>query len=145
MKNITYKMVQLSTPAELHAECVEWLSQLNFNDDEQRFLNELIRNYTVPLIANEAYAAAVKLVSELGAEENELKRLAQRVNTHMNNIEALLGTEKDQREEEGYRETHYYLKLDMHRYTIKYRKTKTELFDRIKKVIRNKKRNTRLS
>lgn len=137
MKNITYKMVQWSTPEELHQECNNWLSHLAFIMDEQRFLNELITKYTIPLISAKTYTTSLSIVRNLGKEEKELKELISRVKKHTNTIEKLLDFHSDSREKETYKETHYYLKTTVFTYTENYRKTKAALFDKIKEFMKN--------
>lgn len=140
MKNITYKIVQWSTPDELYSECVEWASQLKFIRDEQRFLDELIKNYTIQLISEEVYEDSLKLVGELNAEEKELTKLLKRVKDHTNTIEVLLDHTLDPRESAAYKETHYYLKIDVYKYSKKYRETKTTFFNQIKELKKRDKR-----
>jgi len=136
MKNITYKIVQWSTPEELHEACVDWLSQLEFIKDEQRFLDELITNYTIPLISASSYDASLTVVGNLLKEENELTELIERVKKHINTIEILLDEHNDPREKLAFKETHYYLKTTMLSYTTKYRKTKSALFNEIKEIMK---------
>ena len=143
MKNITYQKVRGSTPSELHAECLEWISQLKFSKDEQRFLNELIRDYTLPLIADGLFNTSVDLVRELSSEEKELRSLLQRVKAHINNVEVMLNQNLDEREEKAFVETHYYLKLGVYRYARNYRRTKAALFGSIKQLMKSDKK-TRL-
>tara|TARA_R100000935_G_scaffold15425_2_gene30799 strand:+ start:24927 stop:25364 length:438 start_codon:yes stop_codon:yes gene_type:complete len=140
MKNITYKIVQWSTPEELYSECLEWASQLKFIKDEQRFLDNLIKEYTVSLISEDAYNDSLKLVGELNTEEKELSKLFKRVKDHTNSIEVLLDATADERKGAAYREIHYYLKVDVFTYAKKYRETKTALFKKIKKLMKNEKR-----
>lgn len=138
MKNITYKIIQWSTPEELHEECVLWLSQLEFIRDEQLFLNELITDYTIPLIASKVYDTSLPIVSSLLKEEKSLKDLIDRVKDHRNMVEKLFDTQSDPRIKKAYEEAHYYLKLDVNRYTSTYRETKTSLFDELKKIMKTK-------
>lgn len=140
MKNITFKIVQWSTPEELHSECLEWASLLKFIKDEQHFLDELIKNYTISLISEELYEESLKLVGELNTEEKELAKLLKRVKEHNNTFEVLLDNALDHRESAAYKETHYYLKVAIYNYTQKYRDTKTMLFKKIKKLMKQEKR-----
>ena len=141
MKNITYKIVQWSTPEELHTECMEWASQLKFIKDEQRFLDRLIKEYTLSLISEETYNDSLKLVGELNTEEKELSKLLKRVKDHTNTFEILLDNTADERKGVAYKEIHYYLKVDVFTYAKKYRETKTALFKKIKKLMKSEKRN----
>jgi hypothetical protein len=140
MKNITYKIVQWSTPEELHAECLEWVSQLKFIRDEQRFLDELIKKYTISLILKDVYEDFLKLVGELKTEEKELAKLLKRVKEHKNNIEVLLDRTIDEREGAAYKEIHYYLKVEVYSYNQKYRKIKSKLFKKIKEFMKRERR-----
>jgi len=136
MKNITYKIIEWSTPEELHEACVLWLSELEFIKDEQVFLNELITDYTIPLIAAKIYHSSLSIVGNLLKEEKQLNALIDRVKDHRNKVEKLFDTQADPRIKKAFIEAHYYLKLDVNSYASTYRKTKTELFDKLKKIMK---------
>lgn len=136
MKNITYKMVQWSTPQELHEESMDWLSQLNFIKDEQQFLDKLIREYTIPLISAEVYSRSLSIVGDLAKEEKALETLIYNVQDHFNKTDLLLLQHVDSRNQVAYKETHYYLKVEVFKYTENYRATKTALFKEIKKIMK---------
>ncbi|MDT0556152.1 hypothetical protein [Patiriisocius hiemis] len=140
MKNITYKIVQWSTSEELHTECLEWASQLQFIKDEQRFLDKLIKEYTLSLIIEEAYNNSLKLVGKLNTEEKELSKLLKRVKDHINTIEILQDNTTDKLKGAAFKEIHYYLKVDVFMYANKYRETKKALFKKIKKLMKSEKR-----
>lgn len=136
MKNITYKIVQWSTPEELHEECMDWLSQLEFIRDEQRFLDEFISKYTIPLISLEGDNTSLPIVVKLLNDEKELNSLMDRVRSHNNTFEKLLETHIDVREKDAYKETHYYIKIAVFKYTADYRNMKSTLFKKIKEIMK---------
>lgn len=139
MKNITYKIVQLSTPEELHTECMEWNSQLDFIKDEHYFLNELIKNYTIPLISEAMYDNSLSLVANLNSAEKERAKLQKRAKEHINNIAVLLDSKPDDRSKKAFKEIHYYLKVDIHQFMQVYQGTKEALFGKIKQIIKQDK------
>ncbi|WP_432410120.1 hypothetical protein [Rasiella sp. SM2506] len=136
MKNITYKIVQWSTPEELHEECMDWLSQLEFIKDEQRFLDELITKYTIPLISLEGDDTSLPIVVKLLKDETALHLLITRVQSHNNTFEKILETHIDKREKEGYKETHYHNKIAVFKYIREYQKMKSTLFKKIKEIMK---------
>lgn len=74
---------------------MDWISQLEFIKDEQRFLNELITNYTIPLISAKAYDTSKLTIGNLLKEQKELDVLIARVQDHNNTFEKLLEINND--------------------------------------------------
>ena len=50
MPNIKY--IESKDPDELHIESLNWISELKFIEDEQHFLDDLLKSYTLQLIEN---------------------------------------------------------------------------------------------
>jgi hypothetical protein len=45
----SYKYVEWISPVEMHQATLDWLSELNFVRDEQKFLNNLVKSHTLEL------------------------------------------------------------------------------------------------
>jgi len=137
--NPQYKFVEWSSPEELHQESLRWISQLEFTQDEQQFLNTLIKNHTLQLISGPVYQRSLEVVSELSKEEKEVKRLLRGVRKHANALEILLDGINQLEEESRYKQVHFALKIEVSRYEENYMKTKREIFNIIKQILKQNK------
>ncbi|GHC61944.1 hypothetical protein [Ulvibacter litoralis] len=137
MENSINKYLQLSTPEELHEECHQWFSELEFIKDEQLFLDELIKKYTIPLISEKLYTTSLTLVGTLSKEEKSINDLQQECKDHCNHIEALLSHGCSAAEKKEYIVTHHYLKVAVFEYIEQYKNTKKALFDAIKSILKS--------
>lgn len=137
--NSPYKFVEWSSPDELHAESLLWISELEFSKDEQQFLNTLVKNHTLKLISGETFQKSQKVISDLLKEEQLVTKLLKRVQKHANGLEILVDGLDQIEEEAAYKQDHYALKLEVSNYYENYKKTKREIFGLIKQIIQQKK------
>lgn len=137
--NPQYKFVEWSSPEELHEESLRWISELEFTKDEQKFLDTLIKNHTIQLISGSVYKRSLEVVSELSKEEKEVTQLLDGVRKHTNALEVLLDGINQLEEEARYKQVHYALKIEVSRYYENYKKTKREIFNLIKQILKQKK------
>jgi len=135
-KNSNYNFVQWSNPEELHGDCQQWISILQFIKDEQVFLNDLVKNYTLQLLSEELYERATHFISLLRKEETEVVKLLEKVQNHCNGVYVLLDGVDEIRQEKKYKEAHYYRKMEVAVYEQEYRKTKKEIFNMVKTIMR---------
>jgi hypothetical protein len=134
-----YRFVEWSSPEELHQDALQWISDLEFIKDEQQFLNSLIKNHTLELISGEIYNQSKKLVNVLSKEETEVTSLLEAVRRHSNQLEILADGVNQLQEERKYKEAHYILKIDVSRYEDSFKKTKSQIFLLIAKLMKQKK------
>ncbi len=137
--NHPYKFVEWSSPDELHTESLLWTSELEFIKDEQQFLNTLVKNHTLELISGDTFQRSQKIISDLLKEEQEVSKLLRRVQDHTNGLEILVDGIDQIKEEAAYKQDHYALKIEVDGYYDDYKKTKREIFELIKQIIRQKK------
>ncbi|MBL4664054.1 MAG: hypothetical protein JKY22_11005 [Flavobacteriaceae bacterium] len=136
MKNSNYNFVQWSSPEELHEDCLQWISKLKFIKDEQGFLNDLIKNHTLEMLSEDLYKSATHFISQLQKEEKEVEKLLQKVENHCKGLKILLDGIDEIREEKSYKEVHYYRKMEVTLFEQEYQKTKKEIFNLIKNIMR---------
>lgn len=135
-KNSNYNFVQWSSPEELHGDCLQWISKLQFIKDEQGFLNDLVKNHTLQLLSEELYDGAKHFINLLYKEEREVVKLLEKVQNHCSGIHVLLDGVDEIRQEKKYKEAHYYRKMEVAVYEQEYRKTKKEIFNLVMQIMR---------
>ena len=135
-KTSNYKFVQWSSPEELHGDCLLWMSKLRFIKDEQGFLNDLIKNYTLQLLSEDLYKRATHFINLLQQEEIDVIKLLQKVQNHCNGLQILVDGVDEIREEKRYKEAHYYRKMEVIVYEQEFQKTKKEIFNMVKHIMR---------
>ncbi len=134
-----YKFVEWSNPEELHQESLNWMLELEFIKDEQRFLNELIKNHTLQLISGEMYQRSLAVVNELSKEEKEVISLLKKIKKHTNKLEILVDGIDQLNEEKKYKEDHYMWKIETSTYLDNYKDTKKKIFSLIKQIMKQEK------
>lgn len=141
----THRYIEWISPEDMHAETVEWMSELKFAQDEQRFLNSLVKHYTLQLVGGHNYAKSKELVGSILDAENELEKLLKEVQLHENQLEILVDDVDQPKMEQAYKETHKELTGHMQNYLERYRDLKKRLFNLITVVMKKDKQNRLLN
>lgn len=134
-----YRFVEWSSPDELHEASLLWRSELQFVNDEQHFLDDLIKNHTLELISGELYQKSLAAISDLEKEKKQLTQLLEKVGTHINKLEILVDGINQTIEEKQYKQDHYVLNVEVSRYLEDYKETKKDIFNLIKLILRRAK------
>lgn len=127
------------SPEELHEESKKWLSELNFSKDEQDFLNNMVKDYTLDIIDSDMFSTVQPVVDSLNKSEKELVDLLKKVRLHENQLQIMVDEVNQNRMENAYLDTHADLEKEIHRYFEKYREAKTKIFEIVSQVIKRKK------
>lgn len=136
-----YRYLAWKTPDEMHFSCMQWISYLNFMRDEHRFFEDLLTEYTLPLLETHRFDTARDLVNDLSISEKAGQELAGKLTAHRNNLKILLDGKDQFKEEQEYSTEHAALKMEVSRYTEKYRKLKKEIFEIISSTMKKQKQN----
>ena len=83
-KNQRRTYVEWLSSEELHKESKKWISQLKFTKDEQRFLNNLIKEYTLDLTDAEIFKQVKPVITALTKAEKDINQIFKRVQLHKN-------------------------------------------------------------
>lgn len=124
---------------ELHEESKKWSSELKFARDEQKFLNQMVKDYTLDIIDSDMFKTIQPVVESLNKSEKDLVQLFKKVQLHENQLQIMVDEVDQERMEEAYLDTHSQLGREVVDYFVKYRESKTNMFDLVSKVIKRKK------
>lgn len=141
MKTKTHKGTfrEWLSPEELHEESKKWLSELNFSKDEQDFLNNMVKDYTLDIIDSDMFNAVQPVVEILNKSEKEVEEILKKVRLHENQLQIMVDDVNQNRMENAYLDTHADLDKELGRYFKNYREAKTKIFDIVSQVIKRKK------
>jgi hypothetical protein len=135
----SYKYVEWLSPVEMHQATLDWLSELNFVRDEQKFLNDLVKTHTLELTDSTIFERSRKLVGDIASSEHEVVGLMKQVQAHENLLEIMIDDVNQPKMEAAYRDTHRDLTLSVRDYLLNYRKLKSNLFGLVSAVIKKEK------
>lgn len=124
---------------ELHEESKRWSSELKFARDEQKFLNQMVKDYTLDIIDSDMFKSVQPVVESLDKLEKDLVDLFKKVQLHENQLQIMVDEVNQEKMEEAYLDTHNDLGKEIEDYFVKYRDSKTKIFNIVSNVIKRKK------
>lgn len=133
------KYIESKSPGELHVESLNWISELKFIKDEQHFLDELLKSYTIQLIEKQDFAKNKEIISELSKLEKDGEKLLKKIINHENELLILVDGIDQIKEEKHYRFLHSTYLLEVTNYYNNYKDAKKKIFDVIKKIMKQEK------
>ena len=123
----------------MHEASRNWLSELRFIKDEQQFLSNLIKSYTLQLIDASHFAESKKIVETLEALQKKNKKYIETVKAHENELLIMVDGIDQLQEEEAYRNKHRTLLVNINYYFKEYRKLKKQVFRAIEDIMKHEK------
>ena len=133
------KYVEWLNAEEMHDASRNWISELNFIKDEQHFLEELIKSYTLQLIDNDNFVKSKDIVDTMNKLQKKNKTLLEAVKIHENKLEIMVDGIDQIKEEQAYKNKHRELIIYVNKYLKDYRTLKSRLFEVIKVVMKKAK------
>ena len=133
------KYLELMNATEMHQASKKWHSELSFISDEQLFLNDLVKTYTLQLLDKEEFGNSKEIIDILNKSEKRNSDLLNIVKTHTNDLEILVDNIKQPKEEIGYKKEHKELIKVISEFFIEYKNLKTQLFQIFKGILKDEK------
>lgn len=131
-----YRYIEWKTPDEMHFSSLQWKSELNFIRDEHRFFEDMLKEYTMPILKSELFPKVKGLIERLSLSEKELQELEKRVQKHINKLQNLLDEVAEPREGRFYRKEHKTLLNDVIHYSRQYKRIKREIFEAVSSALK---------
>lgn len=135
----THKYVEWLNADVMHEASRNWLSELRFIKDEQQFLSNLIKSYTLQLVDSAHFSESKKIVKTLDALQKKNKTCIETVKTHENKLLIMVDGINQLKEEQAYKKAHRTLISDMNKYFKEYRTLKKRLFQSIEDIMKHEK------
>ena len=123
---------------ELHALATHWKSDMDFFEDELRFIDVLIDKYFKALIEQENLGKIKVLAGKLRDVRSDRDVLAQRISSHMHHIEDLM-VNSFAHDASSFRKEHEILEDDLAKFVKSFRQIKHEVFQLTEAIARTEK------
>lgn len=136
--NIKYK--EWRSIEDMHEDSLKAISELRFINDEQQFLEDLIKNYTIDLITGNTFSKSKEVINSLSKHRKDLKPILKRTMSHSNDLQTLLDDDEIPGEIDRYKETHHDTMVEVIAYYSKFKKIKRKIFSLIQKILKQKKK-----
>ena len=133
------------SPGIIHKATLNWLSELNFIQDENLFFDDLIKSYTLQLIEAKHFNEGKVITDELKEIKKETNRILEVVTMHEKALQILVDGIDQVKEEEAYRKEHLRLIIDVSNFQKKHREIKKRIFKLIKNILKEGKQKRLLS
>ena len=137
MPNIKY--IETKSPDELHVESLNWISELKFIKDEQKFLEDLLKSYTIQLLENQDFSKNRDVINDLTKIRKTGELLLKKLINHENELLILVDGIDQIKEEKHYRFLHSTYLLEVTNYFNEYKDIKKEIFSAVKKIMKQEK------
>ena len=131
-----YRYIEWKTPDEMHFSSLQWKSELNFIKDEHRFFEDMLKEYTMPIIESHLFEVVRELIQQLGHSREELGSLEQKVNEHSNRLQKLLEDNDEPGEGRLYRDEHKDLLNEVMHFSRQYKRLKKDIFEAVTKAMK---------
>lgn len=138
-KGKKHRYVEWLSAEEMHEISKQWMSELKFAKDEQLFLNDLVKSYTLQLIESKEFNESKKQINEILKAEKEMLVMMKRVQAHQNLLTIMVNDVDELKMEKAYMETHWELTTKIEDYMVYYRNLKSGLFRVITKLMKRDK------
>ena len=137
MKNFRY--IEWKTPDEMHFSSLQWKSELNFVKDEHRFFEDMLKEYTMPIIESHLFSNTKELIERLSVSKKEVEKLDRQVIDHTNRLQRLVEDLDEPKEGRVYRQEHKKILKEFNELTKKYKQLKREIFEDVSKALKDQK------
>lgn len=121
---------------DMHDTTKLWMSELDFFTEEQLFLEDLIKSYTLDLIDKKHFEESKALVEQLSVIVKQTKVLSKAVTSHESDLSIMLDGVDQLKEEANYRKEHRNLIELIGEFKKRYQSVKTRLFNLITLVMK---------
>lgn len=126
---------------ESHAQCLNWISEISFIKDEHKFFEDILKEYTLPVLESNLLEKARALVLQLTQMEQQENILSQRLTAHRNDLKILVDDIDQIKEENRFRDEHLKLEEDILNFKERNRLLKKEMFETISSALKKSKKN----
>lgn len=138
-----FKYLEWHSAEEIHEITLGWQSQLDFLKDEQQFLTQLLKEYTLALLSDRDFSSIRTQVELLSGLQKQLPVMRKKIIKHRNDLEVLVDGKDEIKKERAFQDRHLLLEMKIEHYLKEYKAIKKQLFDVVGQAIKNQ-RNKRL-
>ncbi len=134
--NQNFRYVEWKSSDEMHYSCLQWISELNFIKDEQIFFQDMLKEYTVPILESHLLEEAKALIYKLTDSEKQVENLLKETTKHRNGLQILVDGIDQPEQEKEYREEHRRLLKEVNKFTVEYQSLKKDIFTTVTRALK---------
>ena len=136
MKKETEKFRKMLFKANEKIE--EMMSELEFFQDEQKFLEHLLSAHFLDLSTEKYYEPTKKLIGKLKEVEKMSQEMDKQLHLHNNRLAVLL-EKLDVSKRKSFKKEHKKILEDFYNYSVRLKYVKKKIFSMIKNIMKNQK------
>lgn len=135
-----YKYVEWKSAEEMHFSSMQWISELNFIKDEHQFFEDMLKEYTLPIIESHLLSKAKDLIDRLTKYKQKTETLLNKITEHRNGLQVMVDGINQLEEENRYKKEHRELLIDVNQFSLEYNDLKKEIFGTVSQALKQQKR-----
>lgn len=143
--NQNFRYVEWKNSDEMHFSCLQWISELNFIKDEQVFFQDMLKEYTLPILESHLLEEAKSLIFKLTDSEKQVENLLKETKEHRNGLQILVDGIDQPDQEKEYREEHRRLLKEVNNFSTEYQALKKDIFTTVTRALKQQKQKKLLS
>lgn len=140
-----YKYIEWKSSEEMHFSSLQWISELNFIKDEHLFFEDMLKEYTLPIIESHLFNKVKDLIDRLIGSKNKAESLLKRITDHRNGLKIMVDGINQIEEEKKYKEDHRSLLNEVKQFSNEYNAMKKEIFETVSQALKQQKQKRLLS
>lgn len=133
------KYIEWLNASDMRENTRKWLSELEFVRDEELFLDDLIKSYTLQLIDSKHFEESKKIVDRLKEFHKKTDNMMNLVKSHERKLKVMVDGIDQNKEEDNYKDEHRWLTKSVEQFLKKYWIFKSQMFHLIKNIIKEQK------
>lgn len=134
-----YRYIEWKTPDEMHFSSLQWKSELDFFKDEHLFFEDMLKEYTMPIIESKLFGRIKELIEQLSDSKKELDAIRTEVSEHMNRLQRLVENVDEPREGRLYRQEHKKILQEINKFSKTYKVLKKDIFEAVSQALKQQK------
>lgn len=134
-----YRYIEWKSPDEMHFSSLQWKSELDFIEDEHHFFEDMLKEYTMPIIESKLFSRIKDLIDQLSESKKELDILHTEVSEHMKRLQRLVENVDEPKEGRQYRQEHKKILQEINKFSRNYKSLKKDIFEAVSQVLKQQK------
>jgi hypothetical protein len=134
-----YKYVEWKSAEEMHFSSNQWISELNFIKNEHQFFEDMLKEYTLPIIESHLLSKVKDLIGRLTKYKQKTETLLNKISEHRNGLQVMVDGVNQLEDENRYKQEHRKLLIDVNQFSLEYNDLKKEIFEIVSQALQQQK------
>jgi len=134
-----YKYVEWKSAEEMHFSSNQWISELKFIKDEHQFFEDMLKEYTLPIIESHLLSKVKDLIGRLTKYKQKTETLLNKISEHRNGLQVMVDGVNQLEDENRYKQEHRKLLIDVNQFSLEYNDLKKEIFETVSQALKQQK------